>query len=96
MKYKVKYTSQFKKELKAAVKRGYDPNEIHYVIDLIADGTNSEVLCSQYKDHSLKGKWQGYRECHIRPDWLLIYELVEDVLVLSLARTGTHSDLFNH
>lgn len=94
MKYKVKYTSQFKKELKAAVKRGYDPNEMQHIIDLIAEGTNSEALCDQYKDHALKGKWRGYRECHIRPDWLLIYDLVEDVLVLSLARTGTHSDLF--
>ena len=95
MKYKVKYTSQFKKELKAVVKRGYDHNEIQHVIDLIAEGTNASELCSKYKDHSLKGKWSGYRECHIRPDWLLIYELVEDVLVLSLSRTGTHSDLFD-
>lgn len=95
MKYKVKYTSQFKKELKAVVKRGYDQNEIQYVIALIAEGTNASELCSKYKDHALKGKWRGFRECHIRPDWLLIYELVEDVLVLSLSRTGTHSDLFD-
>ena len=95
MKYKVKYTSQFKKELKAVVKRGYDPNEIQHVIDLIAEGTNASELCSKYRDHALKGKWQGFRECHIRPDWLLIYELVEEVLVLSLSRTGTHSDLFD-
>ncbi len=95
MKYKVKYTSQFKKELKAVVKRGYDPNEIQYVIDLIAEGTNASELCSKYKDHALKGNWQGFRECHIRPDWLLIYELIEDILVLSLSRTGTHSDLFD-
>ncbi|MCM1329206.1 MAG: type II toxin-antitoxin system YafQ family toxin [Ruminococcus sp.] len=95
MKYSVKYTAQFKKELKIAVKRGYDPNEIHYVIDLIAEGTNSLLLSSKYSDHALKGKWRGYRECHIRPDWLLIYEIIEDILVLSLARTGTHSDLFD-
>ena len=94
MKYKIKYTAQFKKELKAAVKRGYDINELQFVVKLIAEGTNSSELCEKYKDHELKGKWRGFRECHIRPDWLLIYEIVEDVLVLSLARTGSHSDLF--
>ena len=94
MKYQIKYTAQFKRELKAVVKRGYDPKEIQHVIDLIAEGTNSDELCIKYKDHSLKGKWRGFRECHIRPDWLLIYEIVEDVLILSLSRTGTHSDLF--
>lgn len=95
MKYQIKYTAQFKKELKAAVKRGYDPNEIRHVIDLIAEGTNASELCSKYRDHALKGNWKGFRECHIRPDWLLIYEIVEDILVLSLARTGSHSDLFD-
>ncbi len=95
MKYTVKYTSQFKKEFKIAMKRGYSPDELHNVVDLIAEGTNSDILRSKYNDHQLKGKWERFRECHIRPDWLLIYEIVESQLVLSLARTGSHSDLFN-
>lgn len=94
MKYQVKYTAQFKKELKSAIKRGYDINELQYVVNLIAEGTNAPELYEKYKDHELKGKWNRFRECHIRPDWLLIYEIVEDILVLSLARTGSHSDLF--
>jgi mRNA interferase YafQ len=49
-----------------------------------------------YKDHALSGNWNGRRECHITPDWLLIYKISDDVLVLTLTRTGTHSDLFNH
>ena len=94
-KYTVKFTSRFKKDYKLIKKRGYDDSEMFNVIDLIASGTNEEILKKQYDDHALSGNWHGYRECHIKPDWLLIYELVEDVLVLSLSRTGTHSDIFN-
>lgn len=93
-KYEIKYTSQFKKDLKAAVKQGYDYKEIQYVVNLIAEGTNESILCSDYSDHALKGKWKGFRECHIRPDWLLIYKIYENNLILSLSRIGSHSELF--
>ncbi|MGN1403863.1 MAG: type II toxin-antitoxin system YafQ family toxin [Ruminococcus sp.] len=76
-------------------KRGYDIGKLEAVIDLIADGTKQEELNQKYKDHALSGNWSGFRECHIQPDWLLVYEIYEDVLVLSLSRTGTHSDLFH-
>lgn len=55
---------------------------------------NGETLPPKYKDHELKGNYQGHRECHIEPDWLLIYKIENDILILTLTRTGTHSDLF--
>ena len=94
MKYTVKFTSQFKQDFKLAKKRGMNTTKLLSVVDLIADGTKQDQLIADYDDHALTGNWKGYRECHIEPDWLLIYELVDDVLVLSLSRTGTHSDLF--
>jgi len=94
-KYTVKFTSRFKKDYKLIQKRGLDTDKMFEVIDLIAAGTNEELLKKDYDDHALSGNWKGYRECHIEPDWLLIYEIVENVLVLSLVRTGTHADLFN-
>ncbi|MCI5844780.1 MAG: type II toxin-antitoxin system YafQ family toxin [Oscillospiraceae bacterium] len=94
MKYTVKFTAKFKKDYKLALKRGYQSEKIETVIALLAEGNHQEVLISKYKDHALSGNWSGYRECHIEPDWLLIYEILDDVLVLSISRTGTHSDLF--
>lgn len=91
--YTVKFTSKFKKDYKLYQKRGYDMDKIKKVITLLASGTNQDTLINEYKDHVLKGNWKGFRECHILPDWLLVYEIVEDTLVLSLARTGSHSDL---
>lgn len=91
--YIVKFTSKFKKDYKLYQKPGYDMDKIKKVISLIASGTNQDTLINEYRDHSLKGNWKGFRECHILPDWLLVYEIVEDTLVLSLARTGSHSDL---
>ncbi len=73
MKYEVKFTTQFKKDLKLA---------------------NGEVLEEKYRDHDLTGNYKGCRECHVEPDWLLIYEVVDDVLVLMLYRVGSHSELF--
>ena len=93
-KYTVKFTSRFKKDYKSIQKRGLDTGKIFDVIDLIASGINEERLKKEYDDHALSGNWKSYRECHIEPDWLLVYQLFEDVLVLSLVRTGTHSDLF--
>ena len=82
---------QFRKEMKRAEKRGLNPLEAEAVIDLLRRG---ELLPEKYHDHPLKGKYKGYRDCHINPDWLLIYKKEEDELILFLAHTGTHSDLF--
>ena len=73
-----------------AMKRGFKMDLLEDVITLLAMG---EVLPDKNKDHALTGNWVGHRECHILPDWLLVYRLEEDVLVLTLTRTGTHSDL---
>lgn len=94
MKYTVKFTAKFKKDYKLALKRGCKREKMETVLTLLADGNQSEILLTKYKDHALAGNWNGYRECHIEPNWLLIYEIIDDVLVLSAARTGTHSDLF--
>lgn len=91
MKYEIQRTSQFKKDYKAAVKRNLDMEQLKKVVKILADG---ETLPEEYDDHTLKGKYSGYRECHIQPDWLLVYKITEDLLILSLYRTGTHSDLF--
>ena len=72
------------------MKRGFKMDLLEDVITLLAMG---EVLPDKNKDHALTGTWVGHRECHILPDWLLVYRLEEDVLVLTLTRTGTHSDL---
>ena len=91
-KYTVKPTSQFKKDYKLAMKRGLD---ISLLEDIIAKLALGESLSEKNRDHALSGNWNGYRECHILPDWLLIYKLEDNVLILTLARTGTHSNLFN-
>lgn len=89
--YKIKVSSRFKKDLKTIQKRGYDLSLIKYVITILSSGDN---LPDKYRDHSLNGEWSDFRECHILPDWLLVYKIDDDVLVLTLTRTGTHSDLF--
>jgi len=91
MKYEVKFTSQFKKDLKLAQKQNKDISKLLEVINKLAEG---EILDASYKDHGLVGNYSGCRECHIEPDWLLIYEYVNDILVLMLYRLGTHSELF--
>ncbi len=90
-KYIVKPTTQFKKDFKLAMKRSMKIELLEEVIALLAMG---ETLPDKHKDHALTGNWVGHRECHILPDWLLIYRIEDEVLVLTLARTGTHSDLF--
>jgi len=92
MKYTVKFTSQFKKDFKLAKRRGLDQTKISRVIDSLAKG---DTLPEQYHDLALSGVWSRHRECHIEPDWLLIYFMIEETLVLTLVRTGSHSDLFN-
>lgn len=91
-KYTVKTTTLFKKDFKLAMKRGLNIELLENVIALLSMG---ELLPEKNKDHALTGNWVGHRECHILPDWLLIYRMEDDVLVLTLARTGTHSDLFS-
>ena len=92
MKYAVKPSSTFRKDLKRIEKRGYDLALLTEVIKTLASG---EDLPHKYRDHTLSGNYSQCRECHITPDWLLIYEKTESDLVLYLTRTGTHSDLFS-
>lgn len=87
----IKYQTTFKKDYRRIKKRGYDIKLLERVISLLAEET---PLPPEYKDHSLSGDYKGCRECHISPDWLLVYEILEDELLLYLTRTGTHSDLF--
>lgn len=89
--YKIKPTSKFQKDLKKIRKRGYDLSLLKEAIIILTKG---EELPEKYKDHPLKGNFVNCRECHITPDWLLIYEKTEDELYLYLTRTGTHSDLY--
>lgn len=84
-------SNRFKKDLKLAIKRGYDIKLLEKIVDTIA---SKKALDPKYKDHELTGDLKGFRECHITPDWLLIYQIYENELVLFLSRTGTHSDLF--
>ncbi|MCF0184438.1 MAG: type II toxin-antitoxin system YafQ family toxin [Bacteroidaceae bacterium] len=91
MKYTIKTTKTFTKDLKLMAKRGGNIEELYRVVGLLANG---EALPVSMRDHALSGDFKGHRECHIRPDWLLIYKIDQNVLVLSLVRTGTHSDLF--
>ncbi|WP_026396273.1 type II toxin-antitoxin system YafQ family toxin [Acetobacterium malicum] len=91
MKYEVKFTNQFKKDLKLAKKQGKDIERLYAVIEKLAD---EELLEQKYRDHDLSGNFKGCRECHVEPDWLLIYEVMDDVLVLMLYRVGSHSTLF--
>ena len=90
MKYEVRFTRQFKRDLKLA-KKGKDLNQLYDIIEQLANG---ETLDEKYRDHELKGEYEGSRECHIEPDWLLIYEIQGEVLVLTLYRPGSHSELF--
>lgn len=87
----IKYQAAFKKDYKRIVKRGYDIRLLEKVIELLA---NQKPLPEKNRDHQLGGNYADCRECHITPDWLLIYELAESELILYLTRTGSHSDLF--
>lgn len=91
MKYEIKFTGRFKKDFKQAKKQKKDIDKLLDVIERIAKG---EKLEAKWKDHALSGNYSGARECHIEPDWLLIYETFEETLILSLLRTGSHSELF--
>ena len=91
MKYEVKFTTQFKKDLKRAKKQHKNLDKLFEVVSILANG---EKLEEAYRDHELTGDYAGTRECHIEPDWLLVYEIQQSVLVLMLYQAGSHSDLF--
>lgn len=83
-------TSQFKKDYRKIKKRGVDPSDLGVVLDRLCA---EEMLEERYRDHALVGRYAGFRECHIRPDWLLVYAIDRDRLILTALCTGTHSDL---
>ncbi len=85
------FSNRFKKDFKNILKRKLDMAEFEYVVNELR---NQHKLSEKYKDHALHGNYEGFRECHINPDWLLIYYIEKDRLILTLARTGSHSDLF--
>ena len=89
--YKIVYTNRMKKDAKLMKKRGKDMGKLTNVLSMLASGN---PLPAQYKDHQLSGNLQDFRECHIEPNWLLIYQVYEDTLILSATATGSHADLF--
>ena len=90
----VVYTKKMRRDVKRVEKRGNDMNKLISTLTLLASG---EPMPSKYRDHRLKGKLSDFRECHIdgEGDWLLLYQIFDDVLILSASGTGTHSDLFD-
>ena len=91
MNREIVWTTKFKKDYKLAIRRHLD---IDLLDDIIRALSRGETLSEKNKDHELSGNWAGHRECHIQPDWLLVYRIDDDILVLTLTRTGTHSDIF--
>ena len=89
--YRLQQTTQFKKDCKLMKRRGLDLRDLAHIIELLQNG---QPLPSENRDHELVGTFAGFRECHIHPDWLLIYYIRQERLVLVCARTGSHSDLF--
>lgn len=89
--YKLKFTKAYKKSYKRIVKRGLDISLLEDVIDMLRQGIKLDLV---YNDHILKGELAGFHECHIKPDWLLIYLIEDDILTLTLVDTGSHADLF--
>ena len=92
MRFQVITTNQFRKDYKQAVKRGLRTDLLDDIVRKLANG---EALPKKNYDHQLSGNWAGFRECHIQPNWLLVYKIQDDILVLTLSRTGTHADLFD-
>lgn len=92
MKYSLVLSGRFKRSLKLARKRGLNIDLLDSIVEKLLHGIPLE---EKHKDHALSGNYKGYRECHIQPDWLLIYFIEDDILTLTLVDTGTHADLFN-
>lgn len=91
MKYSVKFTALFKREYKLSKRRGLPIAMLQKIVAFLAEG---KPLPLKNRDHALTGEWVGYRECRILPNCLLVYRIQEDILVLTLIRTGSHSDIF--
>ena len=91
MKYRIEYSTTFKRSYKLAKKRGLPMDELNDVVRTLAEGRK---LAAKFHDHQLVGRYKGCRECHIQPDWLLIYRIKERLEILNLVDTGTHADLF--
>lgn len=89
--YNLRYTNKIQRNIKLMKKRGKDLNKLKVVLKLLQQGAE---LPAKYKDHALTGNYTGCRECHIEPDWLLVYEILNNELVILLLTTGSHSDLF--
>lgn len=89
---KLKTTAQFRKDYKRIKKRSYNLSLLQDVLETLCE---EKSLDAKYKDHALMGAYKGFRECHVQPDWLLIYTIDKDKLILVAARTGSHADLFN-
>ena len=92
MSYHIKFTAAYKKGYKRAKKRGLNLKLLDDVVDELRQGRK---LDAKYRDHALHGNWEGFRECHIQPDWLLVYLVENDILTLTLVETGTHADIFD-
>ena len=90
--YEIVLANSFKRDLKAVKKQGKDLSKMQTVVDLLTEGKSLPERC---RNHMLTGEYKGYNECHIEPDWLLIYIVENDILTLTLTRTGSHSELFN-
>jgi mRNA interferase YafQ len=89
--YALATTTQFRKDYKLAKKRGCDLKLLEQVVDVLLSGAS---LPQKNRDHALHGNYEGFRECHVQPDWLLIYAIDNGRLILTASRTGTHADLF--
>lgn len=87
----IRYSAKFKKDYKMLIRRGYNPLLLQDVLEILC---SEQPLPPKFNDHALTGNYEGHRECHITPDWLLIYKIEQKILTLSLTRRGTHSDLF--
>jgi len=89
--YKIVYTNRMKRDAKLMKRRGKDMNKLASVLSMLSSGS---PLPEQFHDHQLAGNLRDFRECHIEPDWLLMYQVYQDILILSATATGTHADLF--
>ena len=90
--FDIRFNNRMKRDVKLMKKRGKDLSKWENILTKLANGEN---LPDKNKDHQLKGEWQNFRECHIEPDWLLIYRIEDDELILYATATGTHTDLFD-
>ena len=89
---KIRFTNRMKRDVKLIKKRGKDLSKLEYVLDVLS---RTQTLSDKYKDHALRGEWKDFRECHIEPDWLLIYQIEENELIVYALATGSHADLFD-